>query len=191
MTSNSENSWCVLRTASRHTLQLAESLTADGYDAWTPTEVRMVRVPRKNVKREVRLPIMPSYVFARSHRLVDLIVLAGTPVKPRTDVGARVDFTVMRAFGEIPLVPDAHLTALRHIEFTRTPKRKAASTFIHGATVKVDGGSFGGMVGSVEQSDRGHTLVCFNGRYSVKIPTLLLKADGVSDGDGIALPEAA
>jgi transcription antitermination factor NusG len=163
---------------------LAEALLADGFDVWTPIETRMVRVPRKNVKREVRLPIMPSYVFANSAHLVDLMLMEKAGI-------SRTDFSVMRAFGQIPMVPDAHLNALRRIEAKRTPRRKAKSNFIPGVIVKVGGGSFGGMTGRVERSDEGYTLVCFNERYSVKVPTLLLQAEGVCDQDGIAYSEAA
>jgi transcription antitermination factor NusG len=184
--------WCVLRTSSRHTIQLAETLAEDGYDVWTPIETRMIRIPRKNVKREVRLPIMPSYVFARAHQLIDLMLLSDMPSKPRQrGIGAHADFSVMRAFRQIPLVPDTHLAELRRIEIRRTPRKKAEKRFIPGVIVKVGGGSFGGMVGKVERSDTGYTLVCFNDRYSVKIPTLLLKEDDVSDRDEIAFPEAA
>jgi transcription antitermination factor NusG len=186
MAMDGEIGWCVLRTASRHTMRLAETLAADGYEVWTPVEVRTIRIPRKNVKREVRLPIMPSYVFARVGHLFDLLLLADIPVKPRRNAGAHADFSVMRSCGQLPIIPDAHLTALRQIEIRRTPRKKADRTFIPGVSVKVGGGSFGGMVGRVERSNRGHTLVLFNDRYSVKIPTLLLKEDGVSDTDDIA-----
>lgn len=203
MAEGSEAGWCVLRTAARHTLTLAESLAADGYEVWTPVEVRMIRIPRKNVKREVRLPIMPSYIFARAHQLVDLLMMADCPVKRRTCASGRdewgreikpkphSDFDVMHAFGQIPMVPDKHLTRLREIEIQRTPKRKAEKTFIPGVLVKVGGGSFGGMAGTVKRSDSGYTLVCFNDRYEVKIPTLLLQEDGVSDEAEIAFPRAA
>jgi transcription antitermination factor NusG len=187
-----QTGWCVLRTASRHTMRLAETLAGDGYEVWTPIETRMIRIPRKNVKREVKLPIMPSYVFAKAHQLVDLLLLADAADKARIHgVGAHSDFDVMRAFGRIPLVPDPHLTALRRLETKLTPKPKAEKTFIPGVIVKVGGGSFGGMTGRVERSDAGYTLVCLNDRYSVKIPTLLLKQDDVCDQDGIGLQEAA
>jgi len=190
---NNEMSWCVLRTASRNTIGLAETLAEDGYEVWTPIETKTMRIPRKNVKREVRLPIMPSYVFARARHLVDLLQLAEMSVKPRRESGrpAHAGFSVMHAFDQIPLVPDAHLAALRRIEIKRTPLKKADKRFIPGVTVKVGGGSFGGMVGRVERSDKGHTLVCFNERYLVKIPTLLLSADSLCDEDGIGLLRAA
>lgn len=188
-----DNGWCILRTSSRFTIPLAETLALDGYEVWTPIETRMVRVPRKNVKREVRLPIMPSYVFARAHQLIDLLIMEDLPSKPRRQgIGAHADFSVMRAFGDIPTVPDPHLAALRRLEIKRTPKKKAEKTFVPGVTVKVGGGSFAGMAGKVERSDAGYTLVAFNNRYSVKIPTLLLREDSISERDEFAsIDEAA
>lgn len=186
---NNDLDWCILRTSSRHTIPLSETLAEDGYEVWTPIETRTIRVPRKNVKREIRLPIMPSYVFARAAQLIDLLQLAAMPVKPRRQSGkpAHAGFSVMHAFGDqIPLVPDVHLTELRRIEIKRTPMRKAERRFIPGVIVKVGGGSFGGMTGRVERSDKGHTLVCFNDRYLVKIPTLLLSEDSVCDENEIA-----
>lgn len=168
--------WCILRTSPRHTLRLTATLAEDGYEVWTPTETRRVRVPRMNVRRDVELPLMPSYIFARAGQIIDLIQLADMPVKPRRGLRkpAHDGFRVMRCFGGIPTVSDADLKELRRIEARRTPVRKAARTFRKGAGVRVEGGSFGGMAGIVERGDRTHTLVCFNDRYVVKIPTCFL-----------------
>lgn len=183
-----DQDWCILRTASRNTIPLSEGLAADGFEVWTPIETRTIRVPRKNLKREIRLPIMPSYVFARVVHLVDLLQRAELPIAPR--------YSVMHAFGDqIPLVPDLHLMALRRLEIKKNPRKikKADRIFTPGVTVKVKegGGSFEGMVGRVEKSDAGCTLVCFNDRYVVKINTLLLSDDSVCDEFGIGFQEAA
>lgn len=186
-----ENSWCVLRTSSRHTLGLAESLTADGYEVWTPVETRTIRVPRADdAKREAKIPIMASYVFARSDRLVDLLILEDMEVKP-SSAGTHAPFTVMRAFGEISHVPDRDLNALRTREAKLTPKPKAEKTFGIGATVKVEGGIFGGLVGQVQRSDASHTLISFSHGRLVKIPTLLLREDGVCGAHSAVRKEAA
>lgn len=174
------NDWCVLRTASRHTIPLSETLSRDGFEVWTPIETRVIRVPRNNVKREIRLPIMPSYVFARAHHLIDLFQRSERPIAPR--------FSVMHAFGDqIPMVRDQHLMKLRELEMKKSPKRKAERTFDPGIVVKVGdgGGSFSGMTGTVRKSDKGYTLVCFNGKYEVKITTLLLSLDDVCDRNEI------
>lgn len=173
--------WCVLRTKSRHTLRLTQSLAEDGFEVWTPVETRTMRIPRMNVRREVRLPIMPSYIFAKAHHLIDLIMLASLSVKPRRGAGLRKpaheDFRVMRCPNGIPAVSDDDLSNLRKIEAKRTPLKKAAKAFHSGDPVKVEGGSFGGMFGIVERGDNTHTLVCFKDRFLVKIPTCILSAD--------------
>jgi hypothetical protein len=181
--------WCVLRTKARHTLRLAQSLGEDGFEVWTPVETRTVRIPRVNVRRDVRLPIMPSYVFARARHLIDLIMLAGMPVKPRRGAGLRKpaheDFRVMRCPTGIPAVSDEDLRELRKIEAKRTPIQKAAKVIPSGSPVRVEGGSFGGMSGVVERGDRTHTLVCFNDRYLVKIPTCILTENMAGAGEPV------
>lgn len=182
--------WCILRTRGRSTLRLAETLADDGYEVWTPVETRKIQIPRANVKRSVRLAIMPSYVFAKAHHLFDLIMLADQPVKGRVgwekgyrrdkdgnELEPHADFDVMRCPSGIPMVTDAQLTALKDLEAKLTPKekRKAERTFAPGVSVKVmGGGSFAGMSGKVERSDYCHTVVCFNDRYLVKIDTCIL-----------------
>lgn len=167
--------WLILRTSGRHTLRLAASLTEDGYEVWTPAEVRKIRIPRANVRREVTLPIMPSYVFAKSNHLVDLLQLSGQP----SHAYAHVDFSVMRHGEHIPLVRDDSLRALRQLEAKRTPRKKADRIFGKGVDVqvKIEGGSFAGMKGRVEKSDALHTLVCFDDRLTVRIATCLLDED--------------
>lgn len=177
--------WCILRCSGRHTLGLAESLAKDGYEVWTPVETRKVRIPRANVRREVRLPIMPSYVFARLHHLVDLLQLADLPVKPRRGAGLRepahVDFSVLHAFGRIPIVADHHLTALRGLEAKLTPIKRAAYSFPRNAEARVDGGAFGGLVGVVVRSSPTKTVLRFDGGFPVEIPTSLLRRDALQD----------
>lgn len=164
--------WCVLRTSGRHTLRLAQTLAADGFETWTPREVRRVRIPRANVRREAELPIMPSYVFAGADRLVDLLHLS------EQDFTAHPRFTVMRFHDSIPTIADGHLQALRTLEARRQPRRKALR-FANGVevVVKIEGGSFAGMRGRVERSDEATTLVCFDNRLTVKIPTFQLSGN--------------
>lgn len=170
--------WCILRCQGRATLRLAETLAKDGFEVWAPKETRRIRIPRANVRREAVLPLMPSYVFARAHHLVDLLELAAMPVKPRRGAGPAHDgFTVMRWQERIPMVSDASLNGLRSLEAKRTPRKKAERSFTPGLSVrvKVEGGSFAGMRGKVERSDIGTTLVLFDSRLTVKISTSLLE----------------
>jgi transcription antitermination factor NusG len=186
--------WCILRTSGRSTMGLAESLIKDGYEAWTPVETKTIRVPRINAKRQVRLPIMPSYVFVRVSHLVDMLQLAEMPVKPRRGAGrldpAHASFTVLHAFGRIPIVADRHLVELRKIEAKRTERKRAERSLPVGVGVRINGGAAEGMLGTVEKSDCAHTVVCINDRYTIKIATSLLDLDGVC-GANIAAKLAA
>lgn len=178
-----EGAWCILRCVGRTTLKLADSLGKDGFEVWAPRETRKIRIPRMNVRREVVLPLLPSYVFARARHLVDLLGLASMPGKPRPlgnkSEPAHADFSVMQCFGKLPLVADCDLNGLRTLEAKLTPRKKADWSFRPGASVKVEGGSFGGMTGDVQRSDNAHTLVCFSDKFVVKIATSLLLLDDI------------
>jgi transcription antitermination factor NusG len=167
--------WCILRCSGQKTLRLAASLAEAGYEVWSPIETKRIRIPRANVRREVTLPIMPSYVFARATHLIDLLQLAGRPAHAY----AHADFSVMRHGESIPLVRDDSLQALRRLEAKRTAKKRADRVFGSGVDVqvKIEGGSFAGMKGRVEKSDALYTLVCFDDRLTVRIATCLLDQD--------------
>jgi transcription antitermination factor NusG len=177
--------WCILRTNKRRTLALAESLAKDGFQCWTPAETRMMRVPRANAKREVRLAIIPGFVFAHADHLIDLIQLAGMASKPRRnrdegDPPSHADFRVMRCFGKIPMIADRDLASLRRIEEKRTPRKRAAYAFPRDALARVTDGPFTGFTGIVAKSnDRKTRLVVVAGGRAipVEIPTSLLELD--------------
>lgn len=173
--------WCILRTNKRHTLKLAESLAKDGYEAWTPAETKSVRVPRANARRQVRVPILPGFVFARAEHLIDLIQLAAMPVKPRRGEGLRdpahADFRVMRCFGKIPTIEDCDLASLRRLEEKRTPRKRAAYSFPQNAAARVKEGVYGGLTGIVDRSNPKETVLRFDAGWPVHIPTSLLEID--------------
>lgn len=161
--------WCVLRTSARGTLGLLRTLSDAGFDVWTPVEVQHRRVPRSKERREVELPMMPTFVFARADRMHDLFNLSRRPGRDH------VGFSVMRYHGTIPILADRDIQPLRVAEKRVAPKDRI-KTFRRGERVRVPEGSFGGMSGIVEQSDGRFTLVCF-GRYGVTIETFLLESD--------------
>lgn len=201
--------WCILRTAGRSTLPLAQSLGADGYDVWTPVETTTRRVPRMNAKRTIRLPIMAGFVFARARHLVDLMQLADMNGRnlvrkaamhtPRNlkigDVEhfspaelslilaakAHAHFSVLRDSERIHLVAERHLDALRILEAKRTPIKRAEYSFPRNRSVRVKGGIFGGMVGAVVRSTPTTTLILFDGAHKVEIPTSHLELDAVEE----------
>jgi transcription antitermination factor NusG len=175
--------WCILRCSGRHTMGLAESLAKDGFDVWTPIETVTIRAGRSRKRVEQRRPIMPSYVFARAGNLVDLLQLAAMPLKPRRGAGLReaahASFSVLHAFGRIPLVADRHLVELRRLEAKRTPIKRAAYSFPRNAQTRVNGGAFGGLVGVVVRSTPTKTVLALEGSFTVEIPTTMLE---VSEG---------
>lgn len=170
--------WIVLRCAGRSTLGLAASLAEDGFEVWTPVETSVKRVPRMNVRREVRLPIMRSYVFARAVHLVDLLQLAAMPVKPRRGAGlmkpAHADFSVWHAFGGIPMVRDKDMAKLRAREVKLTPKKIAAYVLPQGAKARVNGGICSGLKGVVIRSKPTTTWIRFGNSAPFELPTILL-----------------
>lgn len=185
------NRWIILRTSGPSTLPLAASLAEDGFETWAPVETGVFKVPRANVKRNITRAMLPSYVFARAVHLYDLLQIAALPNRQRRGPGmnkpAHESFSVMRSSDRIHFVADAALTALRKIEARRTPRQLAEEPLPVGCTVRVKPGSsgFDGMIGKVESGDRGSTLVCFNSRYTVEIPTSLLRLDEVGTGQPI------
>ncbi|HET7255577.1 MAG TPA: transcription termination/antitermination NusG family protein [Xanthobacteraceae bacterium] len=171
-----ELGWCVLRMDGRHTLRLAGTLAKDGFEVWTPIETKTVRVTRANLKREIILPIMPSYVFARIDRLIDLLDLSARRMTPHIGAISHASFSVMKSGEKIAIVVDHQLQSLRLLELKRSPKRRSTVIFGKGVEVRVkmEGGSFAGMTGVVRRSENGHTLVCFSDRLTVKMDTSLL-----------------
>jgi hypothetical protein len=188
--------WCILRTSGRSTLGLAASLAKDGFEVWTPVETGTKRVPRSNLRRAVVLPIMPSYVFARAGHLVELLELAAMPVKPRRGAGlmdpAHSGFSVLHAFGRIPLVADQHLDSLRRLEAKRTPTKRAAYSFPRNAATRVKDGNFGGLLGVVVRSTEKKTVILLKGwSVPVEIPTILLEIDQLSEDTKLLVSLAA
>lgn len=186
--------WIILRTAGRNTLGLFDSLAKDGFDVWTPVETKNERVGRSRRRVEIRRSIMPSYVFARESHLLDLLQLAELPVKPRRGRGLRdpahADFSVLHAFGRIPMVAERHLSELRKIEAKRTVAKRALYSFPRNASARVKGGAFGGLVGVVVRSTPMKTTLCFGKSFPVEIPTSLLDPDEIRI-DQIAALKAA
>jgi transcription antitermination factor NusG len=175
---DSGKDWFILRTAGRSTLLLASTLAEDGFEVWTPERRETIRVPRMNVRREIRLPLLPSFIFVRAPHLHDLLRLAQMEEKPRRGHGgqrpAHRDFSVFHYLDGIPMISDASLDPLRVKEAEAVPK-KDAPRFDRGAKVRVKSGAFEGLKGKVERCKSGYALVIFDDFHRpVNIPTFLL-----------------
>lgn len=181
--------WIILRVAGRQTMRLAESLKEDGFDCWTPIETKRIHIPRMNVRREVRLPLMASYVFARATHLADLLRIIDAKKRMASP---HVEFSLMRgAEHGIVGVADRHLQELRTLEQKKTPRRRAAR-LPQGMSIKVkqEGGNFAGMSGKVIRSGEHQTLVILDSRMKVELPTFMFDEIDIRTGQ-VVLPKAA
>jgi transcription antitermination factor NusG len=161
--------WCILRTAPSRTVPLVKALAAAGFEVWTPQETSSRRAARSRIEKEVVVPITPSIAFAEYERLPELVMLSRMQ-SPRTktwDDAARAwiskpvpPFSVFRFLDAYPRVADRDLDALRVAEQRVRPKGKVR-TFAPGETVKLIGGGFEGLVGTVQGMRGQHTLVTF------------------------------
>lgn len=175
--------WCILRTAGRQTLSLAEQLSKDGLLTWAPSMVVRKRTPRKRDVRNVEVAVLPSFVFARAGDLDTLIALENAPTK------ACPDFAVFRHMDKIPIITDDQLGPLRVFEereamraaMRARKKNRHRYNIPAGSTVQISEGPFGGMMGVVKSGDGKFTAVSFGG-WDVKIATFILMEEAVSSG---------
>jgi len=176
--------WCILRTASSQTLNLAQSLADAEFNVWTPSEIVQKQHARRKVKREdVAAPLMPSFVFAQATRLSELVALSHSPALTyrvwdrearRMVAKGHPRFSVFRHDGRHVLVPDRALVPLRAEE--RRQRHKAmAKRYAQGEQVKLTEGAFEGLTGTVDRSQGSRTWVRFPGApWSVDFPTWVL-----------------
>lgn len=156
--------WCILRTSGRNTLPLAESLKRARFEVWTPATSK--RLPRRRAERPA--PLMPTYVFAKSGHLLDLLDLADAPAS------IHPSFSVFHYLDRIPLIADDELNALRQIEAKRARREKQGLKFFSsGDFVRINEGAFSGMSGIVKRSNGKFALVTFD-RMEVSVATFLL-----------------
>lgn len=176
-------SWCILRMASADTLRLVEALERLGFEAWTPTERKFARIPRRKARRDKSCALMPSYAFGHVR---DLNQLLHHSMLPTRDHPA---FSVLRHRGGVPLIADEELAALREEEarlfgvFERLKRRgQKGPSFARGAGVRLTEGPFAGLSGIVEGAQGQYTLVSFAGFHKpLKISSLLLLPDSANE----------
>lgn len=166
--------WCILRTSGTKTMQLADSLVDAGFTAWTPVERRKRRKPRSKALTDIRVPVLPTYVFAASQHLVDLLAEAdsATTLHPA--------FSVFKYFDRYPLIADRQLHRIRAIEERTAEKPRPLVS--PGQPVKTVALGFEGLTGTVESVRGGKAFVTFEGfAQPIMVDTLLLLRDGVTD----------
>lgn len=173
MTERGKAGWIILRTDEVKTIRLARSLSADGFDVWTPTRVERRR------RREVEVPLVGRFVFARVHHLDALLAIAALPERSRRGAGCREaaypEFKVFRKDDSerIPVVDDAELDPLRHAESRvaiHRPRR-----YQQGDRVEMPSGAWEGLAGEVVKSSRRWTIVSLGNGFEVSVATFILK----------------
>ena len=151
--------WVILQTP--RALDLAQSLIALDFKAWTPKQTIRKRIPRsRNRIRETRA-LVPGFVFAASDQAFDLVGIEGV-----TTEWGLPPFRVMRQNSTIPTIADAELDALRAEEARRLKQQAKPSRlpeFTPGVVVNIPGAGFESMTGRVIKSQGRYTLVEVNG----------------------------
>ncbi len=167
------DTWCILRTRGVSTMRLAESLSGNGIEAWTPIGLATKRKGRARDRVEASVPILPTFVFVRSEHIGALHRILGLLVSPHPS------FSIFRYMSRIPLVADADISSLRDAEDRATVVKLKQQTFAVpiGSNVRMAEGAFAGMSGIVEQSDGKSALVAFAGNFKVTIAAWLLPKD--------------
>lgn len=180
--------WIILRTSGKSTIALAEALTDEGFEVWTPVEHKSMRLPRSKRRNDTALPLLPSFVFAPLDSLPDLLALSHSPAlsyriwdseQRKMVVKGRPYFSVFRHGGKVPVVQDTALAALRAAE-RRTAPKVVSRQFMPGETVRMTGGGFAGLWGTIDAIKGKFAVVSFSGFPApVQIATWIL--DGVAD----------
>jgi hypothetical protein len=172
--------WFILRTSGRNTIPLAASLDMAGFEVWTPVIFERRRVPRKPDRVKIKVPLMPTFVFARASQIAGLLAESFNPTSPHAD------FSVFRYLGRIPLIADRDIEPLR-AEERRISAPDTKRSFSPGDVVRMGQGGFAGMYGVVQQSNTRQTALCFGGRLTIKIDTWLLPESEAKSPQPVAL----
>ncbi|MDH4746861.1 hypothetical protein OMP43_22820 [Sphingomonas sp. CBMAI 2297] len=111
--------WSILRTSAGRTIAVARSLTAAGFDVWTPIrtikrpapgQARRLVLGTRRVMIEVEVAILPGFVFARAPQIEDLARIAIDPAS------LHPAFSVFHHAGCVPEIKPAGLAGLRAAE---------------------------------------------------------------------------
>lgn len=163
-TETTTRKWVLLRCASSETLRLAQSLTELGIEAWSPIGYKRGRKPRSRSYYDKIFPLTSSYVFASASDLLDLEKFASRPLK-----GMPI-FSVFYYCGEVPVIVDGQLDALRHEENRlkavyqrQLAKARRKDKFEVEHPVTFNEGAFAGLSGKVVDHKGAFVLVSISG----------------------------
>lgn len=168
--------WFILRMSSASTLNVHDKLHKAGFEVWTPVERKHGRKPKSRSRFEKKAPMMPSYVFAHVRHLDDILRMSMIPTLDCPK------FTMFRYQGGFPLIAEAELQSLRHLEercshaFEKARlKTLKPPVFSTGQVIDMPEGGFSGLTGTVIESKGNMTLVDVPGfNKPIRIASVLL-----------------
>jgi transcription antitermination factor NusG len=176
MTTLDLGQWFALCTSARNTLKLVDTLNAAGVKAWAPVDRRMVRLPRRKVRREVVRPLLSGYVFADVSELETVMAMRVNPAGVPFRLFLNDTRTGVHLFTDQALAPLRGAESHLHAIFERF-RRKTGPSVHHaiGTRVRTDGGPFAGLPGVVEGTKGKSTMVRFPGFPNpIEVASLLL-----------------
>ncbi len=137
--------WYAIRTRSRHEKQVRDRLAGCGVEQFLPTVMRLHRW--KDRKKEVELPLLSGYCFARFHWQDRLEVLKVLGVAGILGGNARRE-----------AIPDEEIDAFKTL--VASPYRYDVHPYLHeGTAVEVHRGPLRGVRGTLLRKDKRHRLV--------------------------------
>lgn len=145
MTPSPQGQWVILKCSGAQTLRLAQSLAWASIEAWSPAETQTARKAGSRSRRPQRVPIMPTFVFARAEHLFDLLRIHEAPASPHPK------FSFLRTVGELSYCPDSALAHLRVAEMKGRAPEEVRKWEV-GDEVHYTGSGFEGLVGTVERT---------------------------------------
>lgn len=151
------NTWIILRTRGAYTLSLCQSLAWASIEAWSPAETIINRNGESRSRRKRRIPVMPSFVFARAEHKAELQAIKEALTSPHPEF-----WFMHRRSGGIAEIDDCELDPLRVVEQSAKP-REEVRQWKNGERVRYPAAGFEGLVGVVEGRKGKLTLVCFAG----------------------------
>lgn len=163
--------WTALRCSGAKTTQLVRKLVENKIEAWTPVRISMRRLPRKNVKQEVVVPMLPSFVFVRVDDLVASIWLSECRMCPA--------FTPMTFMGKLAQFKGRQLLPMK-VLYDDNPLGVENELPSVGSVVVLRFGMFSGLRGIVRGYAKKQCLVEIdNNGINVKISPFFLEKVGL------------
>lgn len=178
--------WLILRMAASRTVAVTASLKEAGFEVWTPMEKMSQRRPRSRAVVAKKVPMMPTYCFARARHLVDL---AAEIVDP---MSRHPQFSIFQHGGHVVFVADAHLDPLRGRQQARGSKGKPEPLWNPGDDVRITEGPFGGLSGIVKDAKGQKVWIAFpDFRIPIQVSASLLLSDVIRASSETPIADAA